>query len=34
MNGAKTEGIFRVPGDLDEVNNLKVIFLNILCKNK
>ena len=26
LNGAKTEGIFRVPGDLDEVTNLKVKF--------
>lgn len=24
LNGAQTEGIFRVPGDIDEVNNLKV----------
>jgi hypothetical protein len=31
LNGAKTEGIFRVPGDLDEVNNLKVKFDQIWC---
>ncbi|KAG1670474.1 Rho GTPase-activating protein 39 [Nymphon striatum] len=24
LNGAQTEGIFRVPGDIDEVNNLKL----------
>lgn len=31
LNGAKTEGIFRVPGDLDEVNNLKVQFDQLWC---
>jgi hypothetical protein len=31
LNGAKTEGIFRVPGDLDEVNNLKVRFDQLWC---
>lgn len=31
LNGAKTEGIFRVPGDLDEVNNLKVKFDQLWC---
>jgi hypothetical protein len=34
MNGAKTEGIFRVPGDLDEVNNLKVRCFSSLLKHK
>lgn len=31
LNGAKTEGIFRVPGDLDEVNNLKVRYDQLWC---
>ena len=31
LNGAKTEGIFRVPGDLDEVNNLKVKYDQLWC---
>lgn len=31
LNGSKTEGIFRVPGDLDEVNNLKVNFFFRYC---
>ena len=31
LEGAKTEGIFRVPGDLDEVNNLKVYFDQLWC---
>ena len=33
LNGTKTEGIFRVPADHDEVNNVKryLIIIN-LCK--
>jgi Rho GTPase-activating protein 39 len=31
LNGSKTEGIFRVPGDLDEVNNLKVKYDQLWC---
>lgn len=34
LNGAKTEGIFRVPGDLDEVNNLKVKFDRLWCSEQ
>jgi len=31
LKGARTEGIFRVPGDLDEVNNLKVKYDQLWC---
>jgi Rho GTPase-activating protein 39 len=34
LNGAKTEGIFRVPGDLDEVNNLKVKYDQMWCSRE
>jgi hypothetical protein len=34
LNGAKTEGIFRVPGDLDEVNNLKVKIDQLWCQQE
>lgn len=34
LNGTKTEGIFRVPGDLDEVNNLKVRMEQLWCSSE
>ncbi|CAF0922158.1 unnamed protein product [Brachionus calyciflorus] len=34
LNGTKTEGIFRVPGDLDEVNNLKVRLEQLWCSDE
>jgi hypothetical protein len=34
LNGARTEGIFRVPGDLDEVNTLKVRLDQLWCSDE